>query len=232
MRELILKALKTKFVGVDAKTLERIADKLCKTVTTEDAVQTAVDGVTVTQLMESYGDARANAAQRTAIENYEKQYGLKDGKSIKATNPPMHEPAKTEPTKSQESEEMKAMREMMEKLQKRLDEQDRRNVTSSRKAKLTELLKDAPEAVKTIYEGTFGAMTFNDDAAFNTWLEATKPTIENLTNTLKAKGGVTTPPTGAGGAGNNAASEIIKARAEKAAKMQPSAIVGVATAEK
>lgn len=67
MREKILNALKTKYPGVDAKTLERVADKLSKTVTTEDAVQTAVDGVTVQQLMESYGDARANEAQASAV---------------------------------------------------------------------------------------------------------------------------------------------------------------------
>jgi len=89
MREKILNALKTKYAGVDAKTLERVADKLGKTVTTEDAVQTAVDGVTVQQLMESYGDARANEAQASAVKNYEKQYGLKDGKAIQNTEPAM-----------------------------------------------------------------------------------------------------------------------------------------------
>ena len=73
MREKILKALQTKYEGVDAKTLGRIADKLAKTITDEADIQTAVDGVTVQALMESYGDARVTEAQRTAVENYEKK---------------------------------------------------------------------------------------------------------------------------------------------------------------
>ena len=72
MREKILKALQTKYEGVDAKTLGRIADRLAKTITDEADIQTAVDGVTVQALMESYGDARVTEAQRTAVENYEK----------------------------------------------------------------------------------------------------------------------------------------------------------------
>lgn len=234
MREKILNALKTKYPGVDAKTLERVADKLSKTVTTEDAVQTAVDGVTVQQLMESYGDARANEAQASAVKNYEKQYGLKDGKAIQKPEPPKQEPPKPNvpPNKPQESEDMKALRQMVETMQKRLDAQDKEKITTSRKAKLDALLKDAPDSVKSIYNGTFENMTFADDTAFQTWLDGNKTNIETLTNTLKAKGGVTTPPAGAGGAGNKSVtSDLIKERTAKISKLQPSAIIGMQNAE-
>ncbi len=228
MREKILNALKTKYAGVDAKTLERVADKLSKTVTTEDAVQTAVDGVTVQQLMESYGDARANEAQASAVKNYEKQYGLKDGKAIQKPEPPKP----NEPSKPQESEDMKALRQMVETMQKRLDAQDKEKTVTSRRAKLDALLKDAPDAVKTIYSGAFENLTFADDTAFQTWLDGSKTNIETLTNTLKAKGGVSTPPAAGGGTGNKSVmSDLVRERAAKIGKLQPSAIVGVQNAE-
>lgn len=230
MREKILNALKTKYAGVDAKTLERVADKLGKTVTTEDAVQTAVDGVTVQQLMESYGDARANEAQASAVKNYEKQYGLKDGKAIQKPEPPKPEPPK--PDKPQESEDIKALRQMVETMQKRLDAQDKEKTVTSRRAKLDALLKDAPDAIKSIYNGTFENMTFADDTAFQTWLDGSKTNIETLANTLKAKGGVSTPPAGGGNAGSKSViNDLVKERAAKIGKLQPSAIVGVQNAE-
>ena len=46
MREHILSALKTKFPGVGADILDRIAAMLAKTATTEEQVTTAVEGVT------------------------------------------------------------------------------------------------------------------------------------------------------------------------------------------
>lgn len=83
MKIKLLDALKTKFAGVDAKILDRIAEKLAKTVNSEDDVKTAVEGVTFQQILDSYGDFRANGAQKSAIENYEKKYNLKDGKVVK-----------------------------------------------------------------------------------------------------------------------------------------------------
>lgn len=53
MRKAILDALKAKFQGVSESVLNRIADKLCKTVTTAEQVQTAVDGVTIQQVIEA-----------------------------------------------------------------------------------------------------------------------------------------------------------------------------------
>lgn len=85
MKEKILDALKTKFEGVEGKILEKLAVKLAKTVTTDEEVKTAVDGVTFQDVLTSYGDSRANDAQSTAIKNYEKKHGLKDGKVVKTT---------------------------------------------------------------------------------------------------------------------------------------------------
>ena len=93
MKQKIIDALTTKF-GVDAKMVEGIAEKLSKTVTTEEEVATAVEGVTFLQVLESYADKRANEASETArknaIKKYEAQYGLKDGK-------PKEEPGEKDP---------------------------------------------------------------------------------------------------------------------------------------
>ena len=84
MRDQILNALKAKFPGVNANVLNRIADKLAKTVTTQEQLTTAVAGVTqeFIEIIESYGDSRATEAQQTAVHNYETRYGLKDGQKV------------------------------------------------------------------------------------------------------------------------------------------------------
>ncbi len=98
MKQNIIEALVTKF-GIDAKMVEGIAEKLSKTVTTEEEVATAVEGVTFQQVMESYADKRANeasdTARKNAIKKYESQYGLKDGKPLKDPKDP--EPKDPEP---------------------------------------------------------------------------------------------------------------------------------------
>lgn len=78
----LLEALKTKFQGVSENILARQAHKLEASVTTAEQVKTAVDGITLQQLIDSYADSRANEATQTAVHNYESKYGLKDGKAI------------------------------------------------------------------------------------------------------------------------------------------------------
>lgn len=84
MKYRILAALKAKFSGVSADILDRIAGMLAKTVTTEEQVATAVEGVTeeLINVIEGYGDSRATGAQKTAVLNYERKYGLKDGVKV------------------------------------------------------------------------------------------------------------------------------------------------------
>ena len=74
MRKEILEALTAKFEGVSASILGRIADKLAKTATTPEQVKTAVEGMTLQQVIESYGDSRATEASNTARENAVKDY--------------------------------------------------------------------------------------------------------------------------------------------------------------
>lgn len=87
MKEKILALLKTKFPGVDEATLSRIAEKKATGVTDESQLQTIADGVSFTDVLNSYGDFRANSAVTSAVSNYEKKHGLKDGKPIENPNP-------------------------------------------------------------------------------------------------------------------------------------------------
>lgn len=87
MKEKILALLKTKFPGVDEATLIRIAEKKAAGVTDESQVQTIADGVSFQDVLNSYGDFRANGAVSSAVTNYKKKHNLKDGKPIENPNP-------------------------------------------------------------------------------------------------------------------------------------------------
>ena len=52
--------------------------------------------------MQNYGDFRAGQAQTSAVSNYEKKHGLKDGKPIE--NPRQEPPKPTEPPKPQDTD--------------------------------------------------------------------------------------------------------------------------------
>lgn len=80
--EQILAGLQQKFVGVDTATLTRIATKKAEGVTDETKVNSIVEGISFQDVMQNYGDFRAGQAQTSAVSNYEKKHGLKDGKPI------------------------------------------------------------------------------------------------------------------------------------------------------
>ena len=87
IQELILAGLTTKFVGVDAAILARIAAKKAEGVTDETKVDSIVEGISFSDVLTSYGDFRADGATRTSVQNYEKKHGIKDGKPIENPNP-------------------------------------------------------------------------------------------------------------------------------------------------
>ena len=80
--EQILAGLQQKFPGVDTATLTRIATKKAEGVTDETKVTSIVEGISFQDVMQNYGDFRAGQAQTSAVSNYEKKHGLKDGKPI------------------------------------------------------------------------------------------------------------------------------------------------------
>lgn len=85
IQELILAGLQTKFSGVDTAILTRIATKKAEGVTDETKVNSIVEGISFSDVLNSYGDFRAGDASKTAVTNYEKKHGLKEGKPAETT---------------------------------------------------------------------------------------------------------------------------------------------------
>lgn len=83
--EQILAGLQQKFTGVDTAILTRIATKKAEGVTGETKVNSIVEGISFSDVLNSYGDFRAGDASKTAVTNYEKKHNLKDGKPVETT---------------------------------------------------------------------------------------------------------------------------------------------------
>lgn len=83
--EQILAGLQQKFAGVDTAILTRIATKKAEGVTDETKVNSIVEGISFSDVLNSYGDFRAGDASKTAVTNYEKKHGLKEGKPAETT---------------------------------------------------------------------------------------------------------------------------------------------------
>lgn len=83
--EQILAGLQQKFAGVDTAILTRIATKKAEGVTDETKVNSIIEGISFSDVLNSYGDFRAGDASKTAVTNYEKKHNLKDGKPVETT---------------------------------------------------------------------------------------------------------------------------------------------------
>lgn len=227
MKNKILELLKPKFEGVSETILGRIADKLAKTAKTDEDVNTLVEGVTFQQILESYGDSRATEAQQSAVANYEKKHGLKDGKSVK-TEP------KTEPKAEPKTEDddmpawAKALLESNKALTTRLETIEGDKTAKARKSALDKVLGKAPERIRQRYEKDFSRMNFKDDDDFNGWIEEITPDVESIVNDYNTKGGVVTRPKVSGGGSKADENPHLKARiAEREAANSAPAIIGL-----
>lgn len=83
--EQILAGLQQKFTGVDTAILTRIATKKAEGVTDETKVNSIIEGISFSDVLNSYGDFRAGDASFKSVQNYEKKHNLKDGKPVETT---------------------------------------------------------------------------------------------------------------------------------------------------
>lgn len=217
MRKEILDALKAKFPGVSESILGRIADKLAKTASTQEQVTTAVEGVTFQQVLESYGDSRATEAQQTAVSNYEKKHGLREGQKVEGGAP------KTEPNKdtlpagggdfaSQITEAVKAA---VKPLQDEIAALKTGKVTETRRQTLDAIISKLPEDLRKPYART----PVNDmsDEEFEALTGEIQTEVEGLVTATTVRGAVFGRPAGGAQAGpkgkeatEEEASEVIK----------------------
>lgn len=153
MKDKILSALKAKFQGVSADILDRVAAMLAKTVTTDEQVTTAVEGVTeeLINMIEGYGDSRATGATKTAVLNYERKYGIKDGvKVAKADTKPVET---TPPTGGEQTPAWaQALIDSNKQLTERLNKMEGERTTESRKAELNSIINRLPENLRKGYQ--------------------------------------------------------------------------------
>ena len=152
MKQAILTALNGKFTGVSAAILGRVADKLISSgkVTKEEDVANVVAGVTFQQVLEQYGDSRADEAQKSAVKNYEKTHNLKDGKPVEdangvksgATTTTAQTTANTTEQEQSQGEQTpawaQALIEQNKALNARLDAMQQEKTATSRQSKLAE----------------------------------------------------------------------------------------------
>lgn len=155
MKATILNLLKTKFIGVADNILEGIAEKASKTITTEDAAKTYVEELTFQNILESYADKRVGEATKTAISNYEKKYGLKDGEKV-GTGEPGDPKPKPQPQPKPEPDDVpqwaKDLREANRKLSEELAAMKQGKTTETRAAKLNDLIKGLTATQQKAYK--------------------------------------------------------------------------------
>jgi len=191
-RTQIIEALRNRFAGVSDAILGRIADKLAKTVTSQEQVATAVEGVTFQQVLESYGDSRATEAQQTAVRNYESKYGLKDGAKVETGGgSPQEQQQPTQPqTGGQEQTPAwaKALIDSNKELRDELNAIKGERQTADRRQKLAEITGKLPESLRKAYDRTPVEGMTDDD--FNALLTEVGTEVDGIVRDSSARGAV------------------------------------------
>jgi hypothetical protein len=198
MKQKIFEALKAKFEGVSDAVLNRIAEKSAKTVTTEEAVQGAVDSVTFQQIIDGEADRRATEATQSAVTNYEKKHGLKDGQKVETGGAA----EKNDSNKKEDSNEndtpawAKAIIESNKTLSEKLSALEGEKVTFSRKQKLDAIIGKLPDGLRKPYS-RIPLKDMTDDE-FDTFITETTTEVDTLSADFAVKGSVLKVPIGGG----------------------------------
>jgi hypothetical protein len=196
MKQKILDALKTRFAGVGESILNRIADKLAKTVTTEDAVQGAVDAVTFQQVIDSEADNRATQATQTAVSNYEKKHSLKEGKPVQEGKQEKEIELEKKGNDEDTPKWAKDLIESNKTLSNKLAALEGDKITTTRKQKLEAIITKLPENLKKPYNRI--AVKDITDEEFETLTTEISTEVEGLVADANAKGAVFGKPAGGG----------------------------------
>ena len=177
--EQILAGLKTKFQGVEDATLQRIASKKAEGVTDESKVNSIVEGISFQDVLNSYGDYRADGAQKTAISNYEKKHNIKDGKPIEEPKPqPTPTPAPQPTPQPKPAEEVPAWAQSLIESNKTLGE---RLAAMDAKAKADARNQQIDAVAKSfgIPEFAYKGKQIAEDADLNNYFTELKQEMQN-----------------------------------------------------
>ena len=174
--EQILAGLKTKFQGVEDATLQRIASKKAEGVTDESKVNSIVEGISFQDVLNSYGDYRADGAQKTAIKNYEQKYNIKDGKAIEEPKPQPIPTPTPQPNEPQDlaAQIAAALGTALKPLSDRLDAMDAKTKADARSQQI-----DAVAKSFGIPEFAYKGKQIADDADLNKYFTDLKQEMQN-----------------------------------------------------
>nr|DAM48713.1 MAG TPA: hypothetical protein [Caudoviricetes sp.] len=172
--EQILAGLRTKFQGADDATLQRIASKKAEGVTDESKVNSIVEGISFQDVLTSYGDYRADGAQKTAVSNYEKKHNIKDGKPIEEPKPQDPPPTPTPQTTEQVPAWAQSLIDSNKTLSEKLAAMDAKTKADERNQQIAAVAKSfgIPEYV---YKGKQIA----DDVDLNQYFTDVKQEMQN-----------------------------------------------------
>ena len=204
MNKIILEALTAKFEGVNAEILTRVADKLATKATTEEEAKALAEGVSFQDLLDRYGDYRAQQASS------------KQPKP--APQEPKPAPAPQEP--KQPNEPSDVLPEWAKELKKELESYKAQEANAKRLGKLKDILKELPESLRGRYERDFSRLTFKDDEDFTQWVEELTPDVSSILEDYKKMGGSVTNPKGGGGNQEPTISAELQKKIEEAKAQQ------------
>lgn len=242
LEQIILTALQTKYQGVDAKILGRIAKKKAKTATTKEEAKTIADGITLQQIIDSHADYRATEAQSTAVEKYEQKHNIKDGKPVETAaqtagaqdGQPVRTTNQTAQQGGQTQDAVPSWAQQLisdnKTLLEELNSYKAERTANTRLEAFKAAISKAPDKIKARYERDFSRLQFKDDDDFNSYLDEIKPDIAAIAEDTAGKGGSFGSPLG-GGAASGQPSDLVKARFAQpntAAPVSP-AIAGLPT---
>lgn len=162
MKKKIFDALQTKFQGVDAQILDRIATKKAEGQTDENQIPTIVEGVSFQDVLTSYGDFRAGDASKTAVTNYEKKHNLKEGKTIETPEPEPPKPDDTPAWAKALIEQNKSLADKIASIENKSSLEQRMAAIQAKAkeygipedADLDEYFKDAKQELSNLGEGS------------------------------------------------------------------------------
>lgn len=174
--EQILAGLKTKFQGVEDATLQRIASKKAEGVTDESKVNSIVEGISFQDVLTSYGDYRADGAQKTAVSNYEKKHNIKDGKPIEEPKPqdPLPTPTPTPQTTEQVPAWAQSLIDSNKTLSEKLAAMDAKTKADERNQQIADVAKSFG-----IPQFAYKGKQIADDADLNKYFTDLKQEMQN-----------------------------------------------------
>lgn len=191
MNQKILEALKEKFTGASDDVLVRLANKIGKKITTEEDISPAVEKITLQELIDSEADRRATEAQKTAIQNYEKKYKLKDG--MKYEDSEEMNSKDVQEIKEDTPEWAKQIIEANSKLAERLNAFESNKISTERKQKLQDIVDKLPDQLKKPYSRV-AVDTLNEEQ-FAGLLAEIEGEVDSLFSDFNQKGAVFGRPT-------------------------------------